>query len=92
MSSNNVEGSLLPGWYALRIRRSSFLLTSRALGAFRHRPARSWLVGWARRRQADIFLYRERREYLDALNHMCAGLESARVALVKARQRLDRER
>ena len=39
--------------------------------------------------QADIFLYRERREYLDALNKMCAGLESARVALVKAKHRLD---
>jgi hypothetical protein len=40
--------------------------------------------------QTDIFLHLERREYLDALNRMCAGVESARVALVKARQRLDR--
>jgi len=37
--------------------------------------------------QSDIFLYRERREYLDALQEICAGLESARVVLVKARQR-----
>jgi hypothetical protein len=46
---------------------------------------RTQLVG-----QTDIFLHLERREYLDALNRICAGLESARVALVKARQRLDR--
>jgi hypothetical protein len=39
--------------------------------------------------QADIFLYVERREYLTALHQMCAWLESARVALAKARQRLD---
>jgi hypothetical protein len=39
--------------------------------------------------QADIFLYVERREYLSPLHKMCAGLESARVALAKARQRLD---
>ena len=39
--------------------------------------------------QADIFLYTERREYLAALHRLCVGLESARVALARARQRLD---
>jgi len=42
--------------------------------------------------QFDIFLYRERREYFDALQGMASGLEEARVALVKARQRIDSER
>ena len=41
--------------------------------------------------QADIFLYVERREYLTALHRMCAGMESARVVLAKARQRNDKE-
>jgi hypothetical protein len=41
--------------------------------------------------EADIFLYRERREYLDALQRMASGLEAARVVLVKARHRLDGE-
>ena len=40
--------------------------------------------------QSDIFLYRERREYLDALQGMVRGLEAARVVLAQARQRLDR--
>jgi len=39
--------------------------------------------------EAYIFLHRERREYLGALQRMCIELESARVALAKARQRLD---
>jgi hypothetical protein len=39
--------------------------------------------------QGDIFLYVERREYLTPLHKMCAALESARVVLAKARQRLD---
>jgi hypothetical protein len=43
-------------------------------------------------RQADIFLYVERREYLSALNRLRGGLESARVALAKAAQRLDGKR
>jgi hypothetical protein len=34
--------------------------------------------------QADIFLYVARREYLTALRQICAGLESARVALAQA--------
>jgi hypothetical protein len=42
--------------------------------------------------QADIFLYVEHREYLEAPHRMCAGLECARVALAKARQRLDGKR
>ena len=41
--------------------------------------------------ESDFLLYRERREYLDALQGMATGLEAARVALVKARQRLDGE-
>jgi hypothetical protein len=40
-------------------------------------------------KQSDIFLYVERREYHAALQRMRGGLESARVALAKARQRLD---
>jgi hypothetical protein len=47
-------------------------------------PWETQLVG-----QSHIFLYRERREYLDALNKICAGLESARVAPVKARRRME---
>ena len=39
--------------------------------------------------ESDIFLYRERREYLDAPQGMASGLESARVALVKAQQRME---
>jgi hypothetical protein len=39
--------------------------------------------------KSDIFLYVERREYHTALHRLYAGLESARVALAKARQRLD---
>jgi hypothetical protein len=42
--------------------------------------------------QDDLLLYVERREYLSALHRMCAGLESARVVLAKARQRIDGER
>jgi hypothetical protein len=42
--------------------------------------------------QDDFLLYVERREYLTALHRMCAGLESARVVLAKARQRIDGER
>ena len=42
--------------------------------------------------QDDFLLYVERREYLTALHRMCAGLECARVALAKARQRLDGKR
>jgi hypothetical protein len=53
-------------------------------------------VGAARETQlvgpADIFLYVERRQYLTALHKMCARLENARVALAKARQRLDGKR
>jgi hypothetical protein len=40
--------------------------------------------------KSDIFLYRERRDYFDALRRIWVGLEDARVALVKARQRLAR--
>jgi hypothetical protein len=42
--------------------------------------------------QADVFLYVERREYLTTLHKMYAGLDRARVALAKARQRLERKR
>jgi hypothetical protein len=59
-----------------RIRR----LEQNSLGAARE----TQLVG-----QPDIFSYVERREYLEALHRMCGGLDSARVALAKARQRLD---
>jgi hypothetical protein len=38
----------------------------------------------------DPLLYVERQEYLAGLRAMLAGLESARVALAKARQRLER--
>ena len=41
--------------------------------------------------QDDFLLYVERREYLTALHRMCAGMESARVVLAKARQRNDKE-
>ena len=37
----------------------------------------------------DPLLYLERQQYLDARRKTQAGVESARVALVKARQRLD---
>jgi hypothetical protein len=39
--------------------------------------------------KSDIFLYVERREYLAALHRMRGGLEDARIALAKARQRLN---
>jgi hypothetical protein len=35
--------------------------------------------------------YRERRDYFDGLRRVWVGLENARVALVKARQRLERQ-
>ena len=35
-----------------------------------------------------ILLYRERRDYFDALRRLWAGVENARVALAKAHQRL----
>jgi hypothetical protein len=38
----------------------------------------------------DPLLYVERQAYLAGLHGMLAGLESARVALAKARQRLER--
>jgi hypothetical protein len=38
----------------------------------------------------DPLLYLERQEYLRALRAAQSGLESARVVLAKARQRLDR--
>jgi hypothetical protein len=38
----------------------------------------------------DPLLYLERRAYLDALLATVRGVETARVALVKARQRIDR--
>jgi hypothetical protein len=37
----------------------------------------------------DPLLYLERKAYLDGIQHARAGLESARVALVGARQRLE---
>jgi hypothetical protein len=39
--------------------------------------------------RTKIFQYRERRDYFDALRYIWIGLENARDALVKARQRLD---
>jgi hypothetical protein len=39
----------------------------------------------------DPLLYLERRAYLEALAAACSGLESARVVLAKARQRIERE-
>jgi hypothetical protein len=39
-------------------------------------------------RRSDIFLWQERLEYRSALLGMCRGLENARVALVKAKQRM----
>jgi hypothetical protein len=39
----------------------------------------------------DPLLYLERRAYLMALHDACSGLESARVVLAKARQRIERE-
>jgi hypothetical protein len=38
----------------------------------------------------DPLLYLERHEYLAALRHAASGLESARVVVAKARQRLER--
>jgi hypothetical protein len=40
--------------------------------------------------KTDIFLYRERRDYFDALRRLWAGIENARVVLVKVPQRLAR--
>jgi hypothetical protein len=40
----------------------------------------------------DPLLYLERHEYLAALRHAASGLESARVVLAKARQRLEKRR
>ena len=40
-------------------------------------------------KQSDIFLWRERLEYREALLKMQYGLESARVALAKALRRID---
>jgi hypothetical protein len=39
----------------------------------------------------DPLLNLERRAYLEVLAAACSGLESARVVLVKARQRIERE-
>jgi hypothetical protein len=39
----------------------------------------------------DPLLYLERKAYLNAIQDALAGTEAARVALVKARQRLERE-
>jgi hypothetical protein len=38
----------------------------------------------------DPMLYRERQDYLAAVRAAVSGLESARVVLAKARQRLER--
>ena len=35
-------------------------------------------------------LYRERQDYLAALHHAVSGVETARVILAKAKQRLSR--
>jgi hypothetical protein len=43
-------------------------------------------------RQADLFLYVERRQYLAATQRLRRGLEGTRVALAKARQRLGEDR
>ena len=40
----------------------------------------------------DPLLYLERKAYLKAIQDALAGTEAARVALAKARQRLERER
>jgi hypothetical protein len=40
-------------------------------------------------RQTDIFLWRERLEYRYALMQMWRGLESARIALARALQRIE---
>jgi hypothetical protein len=40
--------------------------------------------------KANILLYRERRDYFDALRQIWVGLENARVALANARKRLAR--
>jgi hypothetical protein len=39
--------------------------------------------------KTDILLYRERRDYFDALRRVWVGLENARFVLAKARQRLE---
>jgi hypothetical protein len=39
----------------------------------------------------DPLLYRERRAYLGAIQDALAGVESARVVLARARQRLEPE-
>ena len=38
----------------------------------------------------DPLLYLERKAYLDAIQDALAGMESARVVLAKARQRIER--
>jgi hypothetical protein len=40
----------------------------------------------------DPLLYVERREYLSAIQDALAGVEAARVALVRVRQRLEQPR
>ncbi|HKA06413.1 MAG TPA: hypothetical protein VKD71_04090 [Gemmataceae bacterium] len=66
---------------------------STAVISARMRRLEQLSLGVARETQlvgkADIFLYRERREYLDALHRLCGGLERVRVALAKARQRME---
>jgi hypothetical protein len=70
-------------------------MNAAALSARMHRLEQLSL-GIARETQlvgeSDIFLYRERRDYLDALHRTHAGLESARVASAKAWRRLDGNR
>jgi len=36
-----------------------------------------------------ILFYRERRDYFDVLRRLWAGVENARIALAKARHRMD---
>jgi hypothetical protein len=38
--------------------------------------------------KADSFLYRERRDYFDALRRLWTGVENARVVLAEARRRM----
>ena len=38
----------------------------------------------------DALLYRERQDYLKAIREALSGVEAARVALAKARQRLEK--
>ncbi len=47
---------------------------------------------WLWKKGDDPLLYLERKAYLGAIQDALAGVESARVILVKARQRLDAER